>query len=88
MIAAWASRSLLPIIADLPQVEAAKGVSDVETRKGLLQLEIPSGDHRMIADEPISVGGLDSRRSPYEFVSAGLAACTAMPARQGTRVRA
>jgi putative redox protein len=81
MIAAWASRYLPPIIADLPQVEAAKGVSAVETRSGLLQPEIRSGEHRLIADEPISVGGLDSGLSPYELLSAGLAACTAMTMR-------
>jgi pimeloyl-ACP methyl ester carboxylesterase len=67
MIAAWASRYLPPIIADLPQVEAAEGVSAVETRKGLLQLEIRSGKHRLIADEPTSVGGLGSGLSPYEL---------------------
>jgi uncharacterized OsmC-like protein len=81
MIAAWASRYLPPIIADLPQVEAVAGVSAVETRNGLLQLEIRSGKHRLIADEPTSVGGLGSGLSPYEFVSARLAACTAMTMR-------
>ena len=36
------------------------------------------GNHFMIADEPLDVGGNDFGPSPYEFVSAGLAACTAM----------
>jgi uncharacterized OsmC-like protein/fermentation-respiration switch protein FrsA (DUF1100 family) len=81
MIAAWASRYLPPIIADLPQVEPAAGVSAVETKEGLLQIEIRSGKHRLIADEPSSVGGLGSGLSPYELVSAGLAACTLMTMR-------
>jgi uncharacterized OsmC-like protein/pimeloyl-ACP methyl ester carboxylesterase len=81
MIATWASRYLPPIIADLPQVEPAEGVSAVETGNGLLQLEIRSGKHRLIADEPASVGGLGSGLSPYELISAGLAACTAMTMR-------
>ncbi|RYC53038.1 bifunctional alpha/beta hydrolase/OsmC family protein [Flagellimonas olearia] len=36
------------------------------------------GNHFMIADEPISYGGNDFGPSPYELVSAGLSACTAM----------
>ena len=32
----------------------------------------------MIADEPTSIGGDDFGPSPYEFLNAGLAACTAM----------
>ena len=36
------------------------------------------GNHIMIADEPTSYGGNDFGPSPYELVSAGLSACTAM----------
>lgn len=36
------------------------------------------GNHYMSADEPISFGGNDFGPSPYELVSAGLSACTAM----------
>ena len=36
------------------------------------------GSHYMTADEPIDVGGSDFGPSPYELVSAGLSACTAM----------
>ncbi|WP_449470159.1 bifunctional alpha/beta hydrolase/OsmC family protein [Sphingobium chungangianum] len=81
MIAAWASRYLPPLVADLPQVEVAQGVSASETGAGALQLEIKSGDHRLLADEPVSVGGMGSGMSPYELVAAGLAACTVMTMR-------
>lgn len=81
MIAAWASRYLPPLVADVPQVEIAQGVSASETGAGALQLEIRSGDHRLLADEPVSVGGLGSGLSPYELVAAGLAACTVMTMR-------
>lgn len=81
MIAAWASRYLPPLMADLPQLEVAQGVSASETGAGALQLEIRSGEHRLLADEPVSVGGLGSGMSPYELVAAGLAACTVMTMR-------
>ena len=81
MIAAWASHYLPPLIADLPQMEAALGVSVSETRAGRFQVEIQCGDHQMFSDEPVSVGGLGSGMSPYELVSAGLAACTVMTMR-------
>jgi uncharacterized OsmC-like protein/pimeloyl-ACP methyl ester carboxylesterase len=81
MIAAWASRYLPPLVADLPQIEVAQGVAASETGAGKFQVEIRSGAHHFVADEPVSVGGLGSGLSPYELVSAGLAACTVMTMR-------
>ena len=60
---------------------AAKGVSATETLAGKFQLTVRSGEHTLFADEPPSVGGLGSGLSPYELVSAGLAACTVMTMR-------
>ncbi|WP_019831864.1 bifunctional alpha/beta hydrolase/OsmC family protein [Sphingomonas sp. PR090111-T3T-6A] len=81
MIAAWASRYLPKLAADLPQLEVAQGVTASETGAGKLQVEIRSGGHRVLADEPAPVGGLGSGLSPYELVAAGLAACTVMTMR-------
>ena len=81
MVAVWASRYLPPLAADLPQVENAKGVVATETLGGTFQLEVCSGEHSFFADEPVSVGGLGTGLSPYELVSAGLAACTVMTMR-------
>jgi putative redox protein len=81
IIAAWARRYMPPLVADLAQVEVAQGVTASETGSGKFQVEIRSGDHSFIADEPVSVGGLASGLSPYELVSAGLAACTVMTMR-------
>jgi len=58
MVAAWATRFLPSLTADLPQVEAAKGVVATETLAGKFQLEVRSGEHTLFADEPVSVGGL------------------------------
>ncbi len=81
MVAAWASRFLPLLMPDLPQVEVAEGVVATETLAGKFQLNIRSGDHELLADEPASVGGLGTGLSPFELVSAGLAACTVMTMR-------
>ena len=52
-----------------------------ETRAGRFQQEIKAGRHRLLADEPIQAGGLDSGLSPYDLVLAGLGACTSMTLR-------
>ena len=40
--------------------------------------QLKVGNHYMLADEPLDYGGNDFGPSPYELVSAGLSACTAM----------
>jgi uncharacterized OsmC-like protein len=52
-----------------------------ETRRGLFQQEIIAGTHRLIADEPVNVGGLDSGPGPYDLLLAALGACTSMTLR-------
>jgi putative redox protein len=44
---------------------------------GFLQ-EIAVGRHHLRADEPISVGGTDTAPDPYDYLLAGLGACTSM----------
>jgi putative redox protein len=39
------------------------------------------GPHQMLADEPAAAGGQDSGPGPYDFVLAGLGACTSMTMR-------
>lgn len=43
--------------------------------------DVTIGDYQLIADEPVSLGGTDLGPSPYELLSAGLGACTAMTVR-------
>lgn len=81
MVAAWASRFLPKVTADLAQMEVAEGVVATETLAGKFQLEVRSGGHTIFADEPASIGGLGTGLSPFELVSAGLAACTVMTMR-------
>jgi putative redox protein len=44
---------------------------------GFLQ-EIVSGKHHLSADEPVSFGGSDAGPGPYDYLLAGLGACTSM----------
>jgi uncharacterized OsmC-like protein/alpha-beta hydrolase superfamily lysophospholipase len=81
VIHAWAERYLdLPEVAlDLP--ERAGMVVVRETRGGRFQQEIKVRRHRLLADEPVAAGGLDSGPGPYDLVLAGLGACTSMTLR-------
>jgi uncharacterized OsmC-like protein/fermentation-respiration switch protein FrsA (DUF1100 family) len=83
VIAAWAERYLDPAVpeaaADLG--EAPRNVVVRETRKSKFQQTVSAGPHRMLADEPIAAGGEDTGPGPYDFVLAGLGACTSMTMR-------
>jgi len=91
VIAAWAARYL---DADQPapaptgtgakaqDAEGEPGLVRVRaTGEGRFQQEIIAGRHRLLADEPPSVGGADTGPDPYGLLLSGLGACTAMTLR-------
>ena len=81
VIAAWTERYLdQPEIMTEAEVEAGL-VLVRETHGGKFQQEILTGPHRMLADEPVKLGGLDSGPGPYDYLLAGLGACTSMTIR-------
>lgn len=53
-----------------------------ENGLGRYQQEVlVNGQHHLLADEPIAVGGNDAGPAPFDFLMAGLGACTAMTLR-------
>jgi uncharacterized OsmC-like protein/fermentation-respiration switch protein FrsA (DUF1100 family) len=80
VIAAWASRYLPPPLEQMSDASDA-AVVVTETGAGKFQVEVKAGGSRFFADEPVDVGGLGSGPSPYQLLSAGLGACTAMTLR-------
>jgi uncharacterized OsmC-like protein len=78
VMAAWASR-YLPQAPDPPmEALAEQGRVSVVTRGGAYRTDISVGRHRLVADEPVAVGGADAGPSPYDLMLAGLGACTGM----------
>jgi len=78
VIAGWAERYL-----DIPKRAPLKTAHQVAVSIGNegFTSEIVSGNHLLIADEPTDFGGNDFGPSPYDYVSSGLGACTAMTLR-------
>lgn len=76
VIAGWASRyvEIPPQKKISSKSKVAASLNDEDKFTTHLKL----GDHTAIADEPTSFGGNNFGPTPYEYISAGLASCTAM----------
>ncbi|OCK61432.1 bifunctional alpha/beta hydrolase/OsmC family protein [Bradyrhizobium sp. LMTR 3] len=83
VIAAWAERYIEPAAAQPVSAtsDAPRNVVVRETRNSKFQQIVATGPHQMVADEPVAVGGQDSGPGPYDFLLAGLGACTSMTMR-------
>jgi uncharacterized OsmC-like protein/alpha-beta hydrolase superfamily lysophospholipase len=86
IIAAWAQR-YLDLRPPAPPPGAPEGVTRVTEAdpKGFLQDVMAGPLHHVLADEPESYGGTDRGLTPYQFLAAGLGACTSMTIRMYAR---
>jgi len=82
VLAAWAARYLPKAAPAKDALAAMPGeVVVAEAGEGKFTQVIRSGEHSLIADEPTSVGGDERGPGPYDYVLAGLGACTSMTVR-------
>ncbi|MFZ0607718.1 MAG: bifunctional alpha/beta hydrolase/OsmC family protein [Xanthobacteraceae bacterium] len=82
VIASWADRYLDMAVDAQMTADTPPGTVVVrETRRGKFQQEVIVGDHRLLADEPVKDGGLNSGPGPYDLLLAALGACTSMTIR-------
>lgn len=77
VISGWAQRYLDMEIEVAQPKTRHDVVASLDGEDGFTT-QMKVGSHYMTSDEPIDVGGSDFGPSPYELVSAGLSACTAM----------
>lgn len=88
VIAAWASRYLVSAPAATDVAKDGDGVIVEETRAGKFQVAVRAPGATFFADEPVAAGGMGTGPSPYDLVSAGLGACTAMTLRMYADLKA
>jgi uncharacterized OsmC-like protein/alpha-beta hydrolase superfamily lysophospholipase len=81
VLAAWAERYLDSAPVTVVSEPEPRKVVVTETGGGKFQQSVLIGPHRLIADEPVAAGGLDSGPGPYDLLLSALGACTSMTMR-------
>lgn len=62
-------------------MENVQEITVSESGKGKFTQDVTIGHHKLIADEPTTVGGDDAGPSPYDFLLIALGSCTSMTVR-------
>jgi len=78
VIGTWVKRYFEPQENEMLEIKGEQLVGHLNLVEDNFTTSIQAKNHSMIADEPASIGGDDFGPSPYEYLNAGLVACTAM----------
>ena len=78
VIGTWVQRYFEPQENIMLETQGEQLVGHLNLIEDNFTTSIQTKNHTMIADEPASIGGDDFGPSPYEYLNAGLVACTAM----------
>jgi uncharacterized OsmC-like protein/alpha/beta superfamily hydrolase len=81
VLAAWARKYLGMLPEDQPPAVIADNHVVVRTGRTGYRSEVIANGHRLIADEPIAVGGSGTGPNPYDYLVTALGACTSMTLR-------
>jgi uncharacterized OsmC-like protein/alpha/beta superfamily hydrolase len=81
LVAAWARKYVRVSDKSVPARDLTDNRVVVRTGELGYQTEIIANDHHLMADEPVAAGGANTGPTPYEFLVAGLGACTSMTIR-------
>ena len=78
IIGAWVERYFELRDNEMLSTDGEQLVAHLKLKEDNFTTSIQTSKHSFIADEPASIGGDDFGPSPYDLLSAGLAACTVM----------
>ncbi|WOD44532.1 bifunctional alpha/beta hydrolase/OsmC family protein [Hwangdonia lutea] len=78
LIGSWVQRYFEPKDNAMLDTFGEQIVAHLNLKEDKFTTNIQTQKHSFIADEPLSFGGDDFGPSPYDYLSAGLAACTVM----------
>lgn len=78
VIGTWARRYFPRVENKMLDTDGEQLVGHLNIIEDNFTTSIQTKNHTFIADEPVEIGGSDFGPSPYEYLNAALAACTAM----------
>jgi len=81
VLASWSARYLGLTLQRQVSGDPQDNRIVAKTGKKGYQTEILAGRHRLVADEPIPLGGADTGPNPYDLLVGALGACTSMTLR-------